>query len=63
MIEEYVQLDELAKLAGTTVLNMYQIRSKGLYGVPEPDLRIGIVMLWKRAKGEAWARKYKARHR
>jgi hypothetical protein len=63
MTKDFIRIGEFAKLAGTTKWSLYNFRSRGLHGVPEPDLMIGTVLLWRRAKAEAWARRYKERSR
>ena len=61
MTKEFVRVDGLAEFGDTTADCIYAFRSRGIHNVPEPDLKVGTVLFWKRPKAEAWGRAYKAR--
>jgi predicted DNA-binding transcriptional regulator AlpA len=61
MLEGYVTMNELAELAKLSVGTAYQYRHKGQYEFPEPNLRLGQILLWKRSTAIAWARNHRKR--
>jgi hypothetical protein len=63
MVPGYLRIEDFAEAADLTVGTLYQYRYADAYEVPPPDLRIGIVGLWKQETVTAWVRKHKKRTR
>lgn len=49
---EWVDIAQVAELAGVKVPTIYQHRKRGT--MPEPDARLGGVPVWKRRTIEKW---------
>jgi predicted DNA-binding transcriptional regulator AlpA len=52
----YVRIAEFAALAQMEVSSLYRYNAERLYGFPEPDMVIGVVLFWRRPAAEAWVR-------
>jgi predicted DNA-binding transcriptional regulator AlpA len=57
MTKEYVRINEFAEIAGHTVATLYSYHANRMYDFPPADLKIGVVLFWKRATATAWSKK------
>jgi predicted DNA-binding transcriptional regulator AlpA len=57
-----VRISEFATISGLKVSTLYVYHAHKAYNFPSPDLSIGVVHFWRRAKAAAWAREHKKRN-
>jgi predicted DNA-binding transcriptional regulator AlpA len=58
-LDEYIRIDEFARLASMSHRSLYMYNHRRLYGFPRPALVIGVVKFYRRADALAWIKRHR----